>query len=258
MAEPSAATPPAADPPLRVLVVDDEPYARQRLLRLLGAVRGVRVLGECGTGREALRAVEAHAPDLVFLDVAMPGVDGLEVARRLGDGAASPLVVFVTAYDEHAIEAFRIHATDYLLKPIDLARLADAVEHARRRRAERARVAAAADAERDAPRLTLRDGHRTHVVPVHEVLWIESFGNYARVYTAGARYIHRATMTTLAAQLAPHGFARIHRAVIVNTARIRQIRPKGSGQCDALLDTGVRLPVGRTYRAEVERIVAAG
>jgi two-component system LytT family response regulator len=245
---------------MRVLVVDDEPTARQRMVRLLGGVSGVTIVGVCGSGREAMEAVQLHEPELMFLDIAMPGIDGLEVARR-SVGPDGPLVVFVTAYDEHALEAFRVHAADYVLKPIDQARLRDALEHARtsvrRMRADRA---ASLDGDRlaHAPyataRFAVRDGRRTHLVSVADVLWIESFGNYARVYTPTSRFIHRATMASIAAELAPHGFARIHRTVIVNVAHIRQIRPKGSGQYEVVLDTGTRLRVSRTFRNALEAV----
>ncbi|HKG95389.1 MAG TPA: LytTR family DNA-binding domain-containing protein [Gemmatimonadaceae bacterium] len=245
------------DPILEVLIVDDEPTARHRIARLLREIPGVTVVGECGSGRDALHAVRSRAPDLVFLDIAMPGLDGLAVAKQLA-APGGPLVVFVTAYDEHALEAYRIHAADYVLKPLGRSRLRDAVEHARltvrRARAEHAAcrgdgggegAAAAAPGPR---RLALRDGHRTHVVPIPDVLWVESFGNYARVYTTLARYIHRTTMTRLAERLARHGFVRIHRSAIVNTAHIVRVQPRGSGQYEALLDTGLRLRVSRTYR----------
>lgn len=248
---------------LRVLVVDDEPTARRRIVRLLGSMPGVRVIGECGCGRDTLHAVRRKAPDLVFLDIAMPGLDGLSVAKRFAANNG-PLVVFVTAYDEHALEAFRIHAADYVLKPLDRARLRDAVEHARvtvrRALAERA---AASEGNTDenrwgngasAGRLAVRDGYRTHIVPLGDVLWIESFGNYTRVYTPITRYIHRTTMANLTDELAPHGFIRVHRATIVNAAHVVRLQPCGSGQYEALLDTGVRVRVGRRYRAALDAI----
>ena len=243
--------------PLRVLVVDDEPTARKRMIRLLGEIPAVRVVGECNNGRDALQAVRKKSPDLVFLDIAMPGIDGLSVAKRLA-ADHGPLVVFVTAYDEHAVEAFRIHAADYVVKPLERARLRDAVEHARvavrRARAERV----VPDAE-PAPvpvsntlRLALRDGYRTHVVTIGDILWVESFGNYTRVYTTISRYTHRATMNQLSEQLAPHGFARIHRTTIVNTARIVRLQSRGRGHYEAVLDTGQRLRVGRTFRSALD------
>lgn len=238
---------------LRVIVVDDEPTARQRIARLLREIPSVSLVAECASGREALAEARARRPDVVFLDVAMPGLDGLTVARRLGGGDDAPLVVFVTAYDEHAVDAFRVHAADFVVKPLDRERLRDAVEHARR--TLRLRRAPAPDLPNTAPpRLAIRDGHRAHFVPLADVLWVESFGNYARVHTAAARFIHRATMAQLAEQLAPHGFARLHRSAIVNVGRIARLRPAGSGQYEALLDTGVRLRVSRTFRGEVERL----
>jgi two-component system LytT family response regulator len=261
VAQPITAGP---DPTLRVLVVDDEPTARRRIVRLLGTMPGVRVVGECGSGRDALHAVRRKAPDLVFLDIAMPGLDGLSVAKRFAahDG---PLVVFVTAYDEHALEAFRIHATDYVLKPLDRVRLREAVEHARvtvrRALAERAATGGgdvesedAAESRPTAGRLALRDGYRTHIVALADVLWIESFGNYTRVYTALARYIHRTTMATLSEALAPHGFIRVHRTAIVNAAHVVRLQRRGRGQYEALLDTGLRVRVGRRFRAALDAV----
>jgi two-component system, LytTR family, response regulator len=255
----------APDPTLRVLVVDDEPTARRRIVRLLGTMPGVRVIGECGNGRDALHAVRRKAPDLVFLDIAMPGLDGLSVAKRFAaqDG---PLVVFVTAYDEHALEAFRLHAADYVLKPLDRVRLRDAVEHARlsvrRSLAERTATTggesgteSALDDGGPAGRLALRDGYRTHIVPVGDVVWIESFGNYTRVYTPIARYIHRTTMTNLSAELTSRGFIRVHRKAIVNAAHIVRLQPSGNGRYEVLLDTGVRVRVGRRYRAALDGIL---
>jgi two-component system LytT family response regulator len=246
------------DPILRVLVVDDEPTARRRIVRLLGEIAGVTVVAECASGREALRFIGAQHLDLMFLDISMPGLDGLAVARHVS-ATHGPLVVFVTAYDEHALAAFRLHAADYVLKPADRDRLRDAVEHARvtvrRVRAERAGADGAAGSggtTASAARLALRDGYRTHVVLVSDVLWVESYGNYTRVYTPVARYIHRATMAGLSEELAPHGFARIHRSAIVNTARIVRVQPRGSGQYEALLDTGLRLRVSRTYRGALD------
>lgn len=237
---------------LRLMVVDDEPTARQRIVRLLGELPNVSIVAECASGRAALDAARRERPDVVFLDVAMPGLDGLTVARRLseehGDAAAGgPLVVFVTAYDEHAVAAFRVHAADFVVKPLDRARLSEAVEHARRARRGVPR------ADTPAPRFAIRDGHRTHFVPVADILWVESFGNYARVHTPSARYIHRATMAQLTEQLAPSGFARIHRTAIVNVARIVRVKPAGSGQYEVHLDTGLRLRVSRTFRENLPK-----
>lgn len=245
--------------PMRVLVVDDEPIARRRIVRLLREMPGVTIVGECGSSREALAAIRTRSPDLILLDIAMPGLDGLSLARRLA-GPTGPLVVFVTAYDEHALEAFRIHAADYVLKPLDRGRLRDALEHARltvrRTRSERADMAGTTDLDAGAAppsaRLAVRDGYRTQVVPIADVLWVESFGNYARVYTTVARYTHRVTMARLADELKPLGFARIHRTAIVNAARVVRLQPRRNGQYEVVLDTGLRLCVSRTYRGALE------
>ena len=244
---------------LRVLVVDDEPTARHRIVRLLGEIPEVEIVGECGSGRDAIQAIRTRDPDVVFLDIAMPGIDGISVARRFSLGP-HPLIVFVTAYDEHALEAFRLHAADYVLKPIDRDRLRDAVEHARvtvrRARAERDTIESPESelmtATAKAERLIVRDGYRTHVVPLAQILWVESFGNYVRLYTPFARFTHRATMLEITQQLEAHGFARIHRTAVVNTARILRIQPRRNGQYEALLDTGLRLRVSRTYRTALQ------
>lgn len=253
-AVPHPAPAPAADGALRALVVDDEPTARKRLVRLLGELPDVRVVGECGTGRDALRDARLLRPDVLFLDIAMPGLDGMAVARELA-AEGGPHVVFVTAYDAHALEAFRVHAADYVLKPLDRERLRESVEHVRQ--VARREKAAPADAPEEAApaavptRLVIRDGRRTHFVAVSDVLWVESFGNYARVHTPTARFIHRSTMAQLEAQLAPAGFVRIHRTAIVNGGRVVTMRPRGSGQYEVCLDTGLRLRVSRTYRDAV-------
>ena len=243
--------PEPTDEALRVVIADDEPAALRRLARLLREMPDVAVVGECGSGREALEAARTLAPDVLFLDIEMPGLDGLAVARQLAveDG---PLVVFVTAYDEHAIAAFRVHAADYVVKPLDRARLRDAVEHARRTAHARRAPSAAT-----LPRLAVRDGYRTHFVPLSELLWVESFGNYVRVHTPRVRHLHRATMAQVARQLAPLGFTRIHRHAIVNAARIVHLGPGRDGHYEVCLDSGLRLRVGRTYRAPVAAMLAS-
>jgi two-component system, LytTR family, response regulator len=248
-----------APTPMRVLVVDDEPIARRRIGRLLREMPGVTIVGECGSSRDALSAIRTQSPDLILLDIAMPGLDGLSLARRLA-GPGGPLVVFVTAYDEHALEAFRIHAADYVLKPLDRRRLRDALEHARltvrRSRTEQASLSATSEdnpsAAPSSERLAVRDGYRTQVVSICDIVWIESFGNYARVYTTVARYTHRATMRRLADALEPLGFARIHRTAIVNAARVVRFQPRRNGQYEVVLDTGLRLRVSRSHRGAVE------
>lgn len=261
---PGAAAPADSAGVLRVLLADDEPLALQRLERLMREIPGVSVVAACASGRDALREARAQHPDVLFLDVEMPGLDGLAVARALAadrviDGDGEPAVVFVTAYDDRAVDAFRVHAADYVMKPLDRARLRETVEHVRRAVRRGAPAAVAATFPADAPRFAVRDGHRVHLVPVRDILWVESFGNYARVHTPAARHIHRATMTRLAEQLTPYGFVRVHRTAIVNGARVVRLRPAGSGRVEALLDTGVRLRVSRTFREALAlALVGAG
>jgi DNA-binding LytR/AlgR family response regulator len=236
-----------AEAPLRVLVADDEAAARRRTVHLLQAMPGVALVGEYELGTEALEAARALRPDVAFLDVVMPGMDGLDVARRLAaESDGGPLIVFVTEDDEHALAAFDVHALDYVVKPLDGGRLRDAVSHARRMLGR-----ARADA-----RIGLRDGRRLHLVSVADVLWVESLGNYVRVHTPRSRHIHRGTMHQVARELASYGFVRIHRSAIVNARRIVQLRPRGHGRTEAHLDTGLRLRVSRTFRSDVEAIGA--
>lgn len=234
-----------AGPPLRVLVADSDATARTRTVELLNAIPGVALLGEYGLGTEALEAARTMRPDVAILDVVMSGLDGLDAARRLAaEPDGGPLVVFVSANAVHALAAFAVHALDYVVKPLDGTRLRGAVEHARRMLG-RARGAA---------RLRVRDGRQAHVVPVADVLWVESLGNYVRVHTPHARFIHRGTMREVASELASSGFVRIHRSAIVNTRRVVRLRDRGEGRWEAQLDTGVRLRVSRTFRGDIEAV----
>ena len=266
----STARAPDERTPLRLVVADDEPVALRRLVRLLEDERDVEVVAACAGGYDAIQAVRAHRPDAVLLDVEMPEIDGLAVARQLGTERwgvlaehGGPAVVFVTAYDAYAVEAFRVQALDYVLKPIDREQVRDAVSRARRA-VSLARAARPAMPARDTasgaapPRLTVRDGRAEHLVPVAAIQYVESWGNYARVHAGGARLLHRDTMQHIAAALAPHGFVRIHRAVIVNLAHVVGLRPRAGGRCDALLRSGVRLRVSRTCRDVLRAALAGG
>lgn len=262
---------------LRVLIVDDEAFARQRLRRLLSELPDIDIVGEAANGREAVALITSHDPDVVLLDVQMPRVDGFGVLRAL-DGPA-PLVIFVTAFDEHAVAAFNIHAFDYILKPVDPARFAEAIERARAQiqqstAAERhAKLVAFLDespggAPRDpaAPadttpnvgprmpldRLLVKDEGRMYFVPVSEIDWIEAFGNYARLHTGPRTHLIRETMATLERALDGRRFARIHRSTIVNLDRIRQMDLWGSGDYMVRLSDGTQLKLSRWYRDRLE------
>jgi two-component system LytT family response regulator len=259
---------------LRVLIVDDERLARQRVRRLLGDVSGVAVVGEASSGDEALALVPQLSPDLLLLDVQMPELDGFGVLARLADAARqtphapSPLVIFVTAFDEYALKAFEVHAVDYVLKPVDPARLVAAVERARDTRRTTALADAhvrllalasslgsgaepAAPADPMADRIYVKDRGRGIFVRIPDIDYVEALGNYARIHAAGSRHMLREKMQVLEQKLAPHGFARVHRSAIVNLDRVREVVPRRTGDHVVVLTGGVRLKLSRSYRDRI-------
>jgi two-component system LytT family response regulator len=251
---------------VRALVVDDELPARRGLARLLAAQPGVVVLGESRNGAEAVRAIRASRPDLVFLDVEMPGLDGFGVLRALDPGPL-PLVVFVTAFDDYAVRAFEVHAVDYLVKPFSDRRFADMLARARSRLDG---AAAAGDATRRVIAelaepavepgpdvLVATTGRRSVVIRIADVDWIEAQDYCALVHTRGASYLLRKSIRALDHQLAPRGFARVHRSAIVNLARVRELRRPLQAEWSVILDGGVELPVSRRMRPTILRHVRA-
>lgn len=251
---------PDADAPVRAIIVDDEPFARDAIRLALRRTGGVEVVAECGEGEDAARAILAHDPDLVFLDVHMPGLDGFDVIERVGVDRMPP-VVFVTAYDEHALRAFEVHALDYVLKPFDDARLAQAVSFARERIArEGNRSAAQALAvllrERGnetpsggyAQRIKVEHDERIRFVRVADVAYFEADRNYVRVHAGDAEHRIRAPLTRLLDRLDPRIFVRIHRSTVVNVEHIREVQPWFGGDYVAILLDGRQLKVSRRYR----------
>jgi two-component system LytT family response regulator len=266
--------------PLRALVVDDEGLARRGLRLRLEEIDGVDVVGECRNGREALACIAEQAPDLLFLDIQMPGMDGLALVREL-QSDAMPLVVFVTAYDQYAVQAFDLHAVDYLLKPVESERLAEAVGRARRllgdrgAATEKARllelvrtlsddgsIPGALDAEDRGPgfpeRLVIRDGAETTLVPVATIDWVDAAGDYMCIHAAGQTHIMRSTMKALEAQLDPDRFLRIHRSTLVNAARVTKVRNHINGEFFLVLEGGTSLKMSRSYRDRIDRVLGAG
>ena len=240
----------------RVLIVDDEPPARRKLRALFAAHPDFAVAGECADGDEAVVRLAGERFDLVLLDVRMPGRDGLAVVRAVGPERLPP-VVFVTAFDDHAVEAFELHALDYLLKPFDRARFEAMLARARHEIAERRRGDLAARLERllaDSARLeppeplALRAGGRTVLVAPLEIEWVAAADNYLRVHAAGQQHLARGTLGALAQRLAPHGFLRIHRSLLVNPRAVRQLVPQKSGEVKLVLRDGTVLVAARTYR----------
>lgn len=224
---------------LRVLIADDEPLVRAQLRRLLGD-QGVDVVAECADGESVLRDIARHSPDAVLLDIHMPMLDGLQVARRLA-GECRPWVVFVTAYDEHAIDALRANAVDYLLKPIEPAELAAALGRVRER---------VARSRSPITRLTLRARSGMTILDLATVDRIIADGNYVIAYAAGRAHPIRRTLASIDALLDPRRFARVHRSAIVNLASVREVQPWFRGEYVAILTTGARVRIGASYRDE--------
>lgn len=253
------------DDKVRVVIADDEPLARDCIRLALKGERDVEILAECGDGTEAVAAIRELAPDLVFLDVQMPVLDGLGVVQAIGPDRMPP-VVFVTAYDTHALRAFAVHAIDYVLKPFDDRRFRDTLGHARRQlRREReselgrrlaavlrdygpARAQPVEPRTAYATRILVRRGDRMKFVPTNDVDWFESAGNYVRLHTGSETELVRGTLARLAGQLDPGRFVRIHRSTIVNVARIRDVQPWFGGDYTATLVDGTELRVSRHYR----------
>ncbi len=256
---------------IRTLVVDDEPLAREGIRVRLAAERDVEVVGEAADGPAAVEAIRRLLPDLVMLDVQMPGMSGFEVLARVA-GDCLPAVVFVTAHDSYALRAFEVHALDYLLKPFTAARLHEAVARAREsleRDGDRADLDAMLrlieERERSGPnppadrrpglarRWALRDGERWLMLRADEVDWIEAAANYVRFHARGTAYLLRGTMAALEATLDPRQFARIHRSTIVNLDRVREVRPEWHGDFDVVLTSGQVLRMSRRYRQALLR-----
>jgi len=241
--------------------VDDEPLARERLASLLSAEQDIEVVAQCRDGEEAVAALEQHTPDLVFLDVQMPGLNGFEVLEAVGP-EKMPLVVFVTAYDQHALRAFQVRALDYLLKPFDRDRFKDALQRARAhiQRDEtgdlgRRLLALVKDLRRDQPktdRLVVKSGGRLFFLRTDEIDWVEAAGNYVRLHVGSASHLLRETMNAIEGRLDPEKFFRIHRSRMVNMERIQEMQPWLNGEYAVLLRTGTRLTLSRGYREKLQ------
>lgn len=249
----------AANPSIRVLVVDDEPIARAGLRELLAGERDIVVAGEAVDGMSAAAAIVEVKPDLVFLDIQMPGVDGFGVIEAVGPELMPP-VVFVTAFDQYAVRAFDVHALDYLLKPVEPERLRGTLERVRERTTAGRKVAAPGadviralrglDANGAPPeRMLIRDRDRFVVVDVKSVEWIAAEGDYVRVRWKGGTITTRSTMAAMESRLDPRLFARIHRSTIVSLRLVREVRPMFSGDAVVVLQDGTKFTISRMYKA---------
>ena len=248
---------------IRVLIVDDEPLARERIRSLLRNEPDVEVVGECADGPAAVQAVKNTSPDLMFLDVQMQGMSGFEVLREL-NGTRLPLVIFVTAYDRHALKAFEVHALDYLLKPFKQARFRETVKRAREALAgkEAAEISrkllALVSQNRPEPehltRLAINTGERVVLVKTDAVDYIEAAGNYVVVHAGKETHVMRETLTALEQKLNPRRFLRISRSTLVNLDRVKELQPLFKGDHVLVLQDGKRLTMTRGYR-EVQELL---
>jgi two-component system LytT family response regulator len=242
---------------ISALIVDDEPLARKRIRRLLSDEPDISISGECGTGRETIKMIQETAPDLLFLDIQMPEIGGFEVLQSI-NVERMPAVIFVTAYDRHALKAFEVHALDYLLKPFKQERFIKALERAR------AQLAKGGSRETDPglktlienlrtdnsylTRFIVKSSNRVILVSANEVDWIESAANYALLHVGDKTHVVRETMYALETKLSPRIFQRISRSVIVNLGRVKELQPMGKGQYVIILTNGKQLTMSRGIR----------
>lgn len=250
---------------IKTLIVDDEPLARERLANLLGPIEDIDIVGQCRDGEETVTAIHDTTPDLVFLDIQMPNMSGFDVIDAVG-AEAMPLVIFVTAYDQHALRAFQVRALDYLLKPFDRERFNEALQRARKQleRDEtgdigRRLLALVKDLRRDQPRsdrLVVKSGGRLFFLRADEIDWVEAAGNYVRLHVGNSSHLLRETMTSIESRLDPEKFFRIHRCRIVNMDRIQELQPWLNGEYAVVLRTGERLTLSRGYREKLQERLA--
>jgi two-component system LytT family response regulator len=268
---------------IRTIIVDDEPLARRGLELRLQDAPDITIVRQCSNGREAIASIANDAPDLMFLDIQMPGVSGLEVVAQVPQ-ESMPMVVFVTAFDRFAINAFEAHALDYLLKPVDDDRLARALERVRAQwqqklaAAQREQLmalladltgkgeiapdalaatghAGASSERRYATLLPIRSGRETVRLDVATIDWIDAAGDYMCLHAAGQTHVLRATMKELEDMLDPAVFQRVHRSTIVNLARVRSLRPHLNGECFLKLQSGQEIKLSRSFRDKVEMLL---
>jgi two-component system LytT family response regulator len=247
---------------IRALIADDEPLARERMRSLISGQPDVEVVAEASDGMEAVDAILTHSPDLVFLDVNMPKLDGFEVISTVG-ADRMPAVVFVTAYDQHALRAFEVQALDYLLKPFDAERFESALARVRRQMDSRESsdlgrrlLALVRDIKPERParseRLVVKSGGRLFFLRADEIDWIEAAGNYVRLHVGSEAHLLRETMTAIEARLNPDVFFRIHRSHIVNIERIKELQPWFNGEYVVILRNGTQLTLSRGYREKLQ------
>ena len=261
---------------LTTIIVDDEELARQGLAMRLEEVSEIEILAQCQNGREALNAINEYGPDLAFLDIQMPGMSGLELIGEI-QGDVMPMIVFVTAFDEFAVDAFDVHAVDYLLKPVESNRLKEAINKAQKLKMQEGALGdkqkllelaaslsgksldaigelleSGDDLIEHADRLAIKDGTSLTFVPVKDIDWIDAAGDYMCVHAKGETHIMRTTMKELEARLAPSIFQRVHRSTIVNLERVEKISSHINGEFHLILGGGISLKMSRSYKNKVK------
>jgi two-component system, LytTR family, response regulator len=243
--------------PIRALIADDEALARKFIRRMLKDDHDVEIVGECSNGKEAVAMIRKHNPDLVFLDVQMPEMNGFAVLEAIGLERL-PEIIFATAYEQYAIRAFELHALDYLLKPFDQARFKEAVKHAKerfrsvRQNEGRRQISALLESIKNKPqyldRLVIKAGGRITFLSTCEINWIEADDKYVHLHTNKGSPMVRQTLSAMETQLDPRKFRRIHRSAIVNVERIKELQPLFSGEHSILLEDGTKLTLSRNYK----------
>ena len=241
---------------IRILIADDEPLARERVRELLGQRSDVTILGEARDGEEAVRMISDTAPDLVLLDVQMPGLDGFEVLAAL-EPEQTPAVVFVTAFDEYAVRAFEVRALDYLVKPFHRARFHEALDRAiaKPRDLDAIRELLAQVQRPSLTRFVVRSADEIYFVKAADVLWIESAGNYVKLHVGGGEHIVRTSLRELEKRLDPAIFVRVHRSAVVNLDFIKKLEPYFHGEFVITLKDGSRLTSSRSYSARLRELL---
>lgn len=250
---------------IRTLIVDDEPLAREGIRMLLREDSEIAIAGECGDGSEAVERIIEQAPDLVFLDVQMPEMNGFDVLEQVG-AEAMPSIIFVTAFDKYALRAFEVHAIDYLLKPFTRERFCQALQKAK----AQIRHDTTAEAHQNLQallrglelggkyleRVVVKSGGRIFFLDVSQIDWIEAADTYVRLHSARESHLVRGTMSRLEAKLDPNRFLRVHRSIIVNLERVKELQPLFHGEYAILLHDGTQLTSGRSYRERLQLLLA--
>jgi two-component system LytT family response regulator len=246
---------------IRTVLADDEVLARQKLRQLLKEIEDVEIVGECSTASETVELVKLVSPELLFLDICMPDMDGFDALNALSSNkrGALPQIVFVTANDQWAVRAFEFHALDYLLKPFTVERLGAAVQRARERLALNNAVGPV-DLQNAGPdhyttRMVFKSRGRVLFLSIEDIRWIEAEENYVRIHTAGESHLLRETIGRLESRLDPRSFIRIHRSSIVNLQYVKEVKHEANGDAAVVLTGGEKIPLSRSYRSRIQRLV---